>query len=456
MAASLTSSGYLSLLRSNANFRNLWYGQIVSLFGDWFNLIASAALIAELTNSGLAVGGLFAVRMLAPFLVSPFAGVAADRYNRKHLLVFSDLTRALAVLGFFLVRSPDQVWLLYLLTAIQLGLSGIFFPTRNAILPDIVPKNQLGAANTISSTTWSVMLAMGAALGGFVAGAWGIYTAFAIDAISFLISAFFIGRIVYEKEIPLEAPAAGVGAVFRDYLDGLKYLRRFPDILMITLHKAALGFTIAGGVINVVIVAIAGDIFVIGKNGGTSLGLLYGIAGLGTGLGPFVARRFARDRDRPMRIALSIAYILAGVGVLITAGLYNFESVLLGMFVRAFGTGVIWVFSTQLLLQLVPDYVRGRVFSVEFAFFTLTSAASAAFAGLILDRSLLSLSQLLIGTALLSVLAGILWTAWIVLGTSISQRSIESNPQELESAQLETSARGQEFDQVQITKVEEG
>ncbi len=99
-----TSSGYLSLVRENRNFRNLWYGQIVSLFGDWFNLIASASLVASLTGSGLAVGSLFVVRMLAPFFVSPLAGVAADRYNRKILLITTDLVRVVVVLGFLFVR----------------------------------------------------------------------------------------------------------------------------------------------------------------------------------------------------------------------------------------------------------------------------------------------------------------------------------------------------------------
>jgi len=88
------TTGYLSLVRDNRNFRYLWFGQVISLLGDWFNLIASASLIGLLTQSGLAVGGLFVVRMLAPFLVSPLAGVAADRYNRKVLLILADLTRA--------------------------------------------------------------------------------------------------------------------------------------------------------------------------------------------------------------------------------------------------------------------------------------------------------------------------------------------------------------------------
>ena len=133
----------------------------------------------------MAVGTLFVVRMLAPFLISPIAGVVADRYNRKNTLIVTDITRALTVVGFLFVRSADQIWLLYTLTAIQLGISGFFFPTRNAILPDLVSQRELGAANALSSATWSVMLALGAATGGLVSGIFGIYTAFTVDALTF-------------------------------------------------------------------------------------------------------------------------------------------------------------------------------------------------------------------------------------------------------------------------------
>ena len=153
--------GYFELVRTNRNFRSLWTGQVVSLLGDWFNLIASAALISHLTRSGLAVGSLFVVRMLAPFLVSPLAGVLADRYNRKLLLIVADIFRGIIVLGFLFVTTPEQAWLLYVLSAIQLAFSGVFFPARNSIIPDIVSRTELGAANAISTTTWSVMLSLG-------------------------------------------------------------------------------------------------------------------------------------------------------------------------------------------------------------------------------------------------------------------------------------------------------
>ena len=67
------------------------------------------------------------VRLLGPFIISPLAGVVADRYNRKMILIIADITRALTVLGFLFIREPEQVWLLYVLTAIQLGISGFFF-----------------------------------------------------------------------------------------------------------------------------------------------------------------------------------------------------------------------------------------------------------------------------------------------------------------------------------------
>ncbi|MCH8339257.1 MAG: MFS transporter, partial [Chloroflexi bacterium] len=97
------SVGYLQLIRANVDFRYLWSGEIISLFGDWFNLIGSAALIAQLTGSGLAVGGLFVIRMLAQFVGTQVGGVAADRYNRKRLLISTDLARAVIVLGFLFV-----------------------------------------------------------------------------------------------------------------------------------------------------------------------------------------------------------------------------------------------------------------------------------------------------------------------------------------------------------------
>ena len=405
-------AGYLELVRTNRNFRFLWFGQIVSLLGDWFNLIASASLIALLTQSGVAVGSLFVVRMLAPFIVSPVAGVAADRYNRKWLLILADLGRALTVLGFLFIRRPEQVWLLYALTAVQLGISGFFFPSRNAILPDLVSRDELGTANALSSATWSVMLAFGAALGGLVAGEWGIYPAFIIDGVTFLASALLIGQIAYDFHREREAEDDGVAAALREYLDGLRYLQQHVDYFVITLHKPAFALLVSG-IFQVVQVTIAEQIFVYGQGGSTGLGLLYAAVGVGTGLGPIMARRFTGDRGRALRLAIALAYAISAAGLALVATLSSFGVVLVGTFLRGFGNGIGWVFSTQLLLQLLPDRVRGRVFSTEFALFTLTNAAGAATGGWALDN--LQISTILYSMAGLSLIPGVLWTVWLFL-----------------------------------------
>jgi MFS family permease len=410
-------AGYIPLVRNNKNFRQLWFGQIVSLLGDWFNLIASASLVGELTDSGLAVSGLFVVRMLAPFLVSPLAGVAADRYSRRRLLILADLGRAVTVLGFLLVRDAGQIWLLYTLTAIQLSISGFFFPARNAILPDIVSRRELGAANALSSATWSVMLAFGAALGGVVAGGWGIYPAFIIDALSFLISAIFISQIDYKptEKGTLNPSEGAIGAALSQYVEGLRYLRRNSDIMVIALHKAAFALA-ASGPLQVLQVVLAEQYFVIGEGGGTGLGLMYAIAGIGTGLGPIIARRFTGDRDHPLRIALALSYATTALGLAIMVPLSSFGLVLAGTLLRSIGSGIGWVFATQLLLQLVPNDVRGRVFSSEFAVFTLMNAIGSAAGGWAVDAAAIGISEILGWMTALTLVPGGLWTLWIMTG----------------------------------------
>jgi len=408
-------AGYYELVKGNRNYRSLWFGEIVSLFGDWFNLIASAALISSLTGSGMAVGGLFVVRMLAPFLVSPIAGVVADRFDQRRVLIFADISRAVIVLGFLLVRSAEQVWLLYVLTFVQLGISGFFYPTRNSLLPEIVSRRELGSANALSAATWSVMLALGAAVGGIVAGSWGIYPAFVIDSLTFLISALFIYQITYRHASQSNRKERSIRTINQDYIEGLRYSFSHHDILAISLQKGAWALFL-GGAFQVVQVVIAEKIFVIGEGGSTSLGLIYAISGIGTGLGPIFARYYSGDRDVLLRNFMSVAYAIGIIGTIIIAPLATFPLIMLGSLLRSFGGGINWVFSTQLLLQLTPNRVRGRVFSTEFAVFTLANAMGAALGGWALDNTDLTLSGMLWAMAALTLIPAVGWMAWMKFG----------------------------------------
>ena len=166
-------------------------------------------------------------------------------------------------------------------------------------------------------------------------------------------------------------------------------------------------------------------VITIGEAGGISLGLMFAVAGVGTGVGPILARRFTGDRQRSLCRMIILGYGLASLGLIISAPLINFSMVLFGTFLRGAGGGIIWVFSTQLLMQLVPNQVRGRVFSTEFAMFTLTSAIGAAVAGAILD-SALGISGTIGWMAALTLVPGILWWFWMI------KRPLEQNHRTME------------------------
>ena len=406
------NSIYWHVVRHNRDFRYLWFGQIVSLLGDWFNFIASATLLARLTHSGVAVGLLFVLRMLAPFLISPLAGVASDRYDRKFLLILADVARGLLVLGFLAVQDVGDVWLLYTLTFMQLAVSGFFYPARSAILPNIVAPRELGAANAISSATWSVMLAFGTGLGGLVAGVFGVELAFIIDALSFFVSAIFILRVQYGPKTENGSRRKGGATAFQQYVDGLRYLKKHRDILAIVLHKAALALTTSGA-LQVIQVAIADRLYVVGEGGGVGMGIMFAVVGVGTGVGPIVARRWSGDDGFALRIAIAVGFVMLTTGVAVTATLAGFGIVLFGLFLRGIGGGMVWVFSSQLLMQLVPDAVRGRIFATEFALFTLMGALSAAASGWLIDTAAVGLAGTLLGMAVLCLIPAVAWS-WYV------------------------------------------
>src|SRR6266508_954376 len=135
MQTSVESSppvGYLELLRSNRGFRTLWLGQVVSQMGDWFDTIAVYTLALQLTGSSRSVALIMVARFLPSVVMGPLSGVVADRFSRRSVMITADLLRAIVVLGFLLVRRPDQMWLVYVIPLLQLGTSSFSQPATNA------------------------------------------------------------------------------------------------------------------------------------------------------------------------------------------------------------------------------------------------------------------------------------------------------------------------------------
>jgi len=400
--------GYIDLLRRNRSFRQLWLGQVVSQMGDWFNTIALYTIILQLTGSGRDVGLLLVARFVPSFLFGPISGVVADRFSRRTIMIVSDLLRAVVVLGFLLVRRADQLWIVYVLTVFQLGLSTFFEPAKTAAIPSIVEDRELVAANAISSVTWSAMLTIGAAIGGIITDAFGTNVAFILDAATYLLSAALITSIRVPKRAKRPRQKLSLGRILgiTETVDGIRYVKDRPRVLAYLLVKPAWG--LGGGILT--LLAVFGErIFPVGKGAAGGIGVLFAARGIGTAIGPIVARRIAGEGERRMQVTIGIAFLIGGVFYIAFGSATGLAFALIVLGLAHCGGSILWVFSTVMLQRSVVDNFRGRVFAAEMALVTLTMAASNYATGELLDRFRISPRTVTIGVGILFMMPGFAW-----------------------------------------------
>src|SRR5437870_11410416 len=283
--------GYGELLRGNRSFRLLWLGQVVSQMGDWFDTIAVYTIALRLTGSSRSVALIMVARFLPSVIMGPLSGVIADRFSRRSIMIIADLLRAVVVLGFLLVRRPDQMWLVYVLTVLQLAFSAFFEPAKTAAIPSIVSDRELLAANAIASVTWSVMLTLGAAIGGFVAGWFGTNAAFVLDSLSFVASALLIASVHFPRRPMREKAKLTVGKALgiSDTIEGVRYVKRRPRVFAYLMVKPAWGM--GGGILT--LLAVFGErILPLAGKTATVIGVLSTARGMGPAVGPTGARRW--------------------------------------------------------------------------------------------------------------------------------------------------------------------
>jgi predicted MFS family arabinose efflux permease len=401
-------AGYIELLRGNRSFRQVWLGQVVSQMGDWFDTIALYTIILNLTGSGRDVGLLLVARFLPSFFVGSLSGVIADRFSRRSIMIISDVLRAVVVLGFLFVRRADQLWIIYFLTVLQLALSTFFEPAKTAIIPSIVSDRELVAANAISSVTWSAMLTIGAAIGGVVTGWFGTDVAFILDALTYLLSAALIASVRIPKRPPREKSKLTVGRALgiTQTLEGARYVMRRPRVLALLLVKPAWG--LGGGILT--LLAVFGEkIFPVGKSAATGIGVLFAARGIGTAVGPIVARRISGEGKHRMQVSIGVAFLIGGAFYMAFGWASSFVVALLVLGLAHTGGSILWVFSTVLLQRGVEDDFRGRVFAAELALLTLTMAISNYATGELLDRFGLSARTVAIWIGALFILPGVAW-----------------------------------------------
>ena len=197
----MASRTYLQLIRENKDFRQLWIAAVISMLGEWFNTIALFFLILEYTGSEFLLGLLFTVRMAGFAILQPFIGLMADRFNRKMLMIVSNLMQAGLALCFLLVNdSSDIVWMIGL-SGLMMVLHGVYMTAERAALPNVVSEEDLATANALDAASWSTALCLGAMLGGVVVSIWGTDAAFIVDSITFIIGTLFLITLTIPQTI---------------------------------------------------------------------------------------------------------------------------------------------------------------------------------------------------------------------------------------------------------------
>jgi len=408
----LRSLGYLKLLKKNQAFRNLWYGQVVSELGDWLNSIAIFALVLKLDGSGMTMAAVMTAKLLPVFFVSPFAGILIDRMDRKRVMFISDILRFLVVLCFLFIHDKSQIWLLYTLVVIEISLAGFFEPARSAIIPSLTNKEDLVTANTLSGSTWSVMLAFGAAMGGVIVSLFGIKTAFVVDAFTFLVSAWFISRIRTPKNMELSEKDPTRAGGLKSFIQGMNYLRSKPTVLALTLLKP--GLAISGGFMTI-IPLFAHKILSSPSSVSMAIGIMYSVRGLGAAMGPVLVKLIFGESRKVLQGAVLAGYFMTSIFFFLLAESKSLWTACLSLGMATLCGSIIWVFSSAMIHQQAKEKFLGRVFSLDWALLTLVMAGSNWCVGYAIDQMGLTPNEAArwIGVAL--ILPGVLWGGFLII-----------------------------------------
>jgi predicted MFS family arabinose efflux permease len=342
------------------NFALLWLAGLVSLTGSFMLSVGLKVVVYDMTDSVLAVGGMLLATMLPGILFSAVAGVMVDRWERRRVLVVVNLLLAASILPLLLVRSSDQLWLVYLVGFVQSSLSQFFMPAENAMLPLLSDPKLLPSANALNALNNNLARLLGPAVGGVLVVAGGLEGIILIDALTYVLAAGLALLISVRSHPGKDAVKSwSPRKIMGEWMDGLRiaWEHRTVRALLFMLMLPA----ISESVMYVLYVPFVTEVL---GGDGTTYGALVSAQALGGLVGSLIIGSIATRMHSLHLLAISAI----GFG-LIDFALFNYPTFLPGValaFVLLIIAGPFAVgigSSFQTLIQTnVPDAYRGRVF----------------------------------------------------------------------------------------------
>lgn len=421
--------GYLALLRNNRPIRNLIFANFVSGVGDWFNWIAVLIVLTRTSGSYNVLGAIVILHTGLPVLLAPLAGFAADRYDRRALLVFCDFLRVGVVLGLVVASHLDSTVLIWALVFVQYSVAAFYVPAGEALIPRLAEGAELKTANALYVTAITGAAALGSALGGATEAAVGADAAFVVDALTFVTSGLLVLRIVVP---PPRVEPAGREPVSGTTTTGVwGQVRREPRLGASFL--AVVSISIPAGLLWLAVVALGQHVTPLGADGAISIGILNAATFIGGMIGSMAFNDWfagTTDLDHArgcrrlvaMRFAalLAIAALPAVIGVVGLRVGFGLAIIVLGCF--SLPGGALWVAASSFAQTYAPDGLRGRVFAILNALWTGGQALSILLATRAVDAGASLATVCLVIAGIMALLAAV-WTIYIARWPAWSQRA---------------------------------
>ena len=346
-------------LRESADYRRLYFGQLVSFIGTQLTVVAVPYQVFQLTDSSLQVG-LVSLAQLGPLIVgSLIGGAAADSIDRRRLLLWMQVAMAVTTAGLALNAMADRprVWPIYVLTAVSAAFSGVDRPARSAAIPNVVERRSLPAAYAL----WQILLQVGTVVGPAVAGVllsrYGLGAVYWLDVLTFAAAFVAVARMR-----PLPPHGGGTKAGLGSIVEGLRFARDRKALLgVFVIDLNAMVF----GLPRALFPAMAERVF---GGGATTYGLLNAAPGVGALIGAVTTGWVSHVHRQGVAVLVSVAVwgaAMAGFGI--TSWLWP---ALVFLAVAGAADVISAVFRNTILQTSVPDALRGRISSLQIAVVT--------------------------------------------------------------------------------------
>ena len=368
-------SGRIERWFGSKAFFKLWIAQVISATGDWLGLIATISLAGRLSEGteGTAIALVLATRIAPGFFLATAAGVIVDRFNRKRLLLVCDIGRALVL---FTLPFVDTLFGLIIASFLLEVFTMMWSPAKEAIVPNIVPKDKLTTANSLNVAAAYGMFPVAAGIAALLAKAaesladegwvntWRLNEeglAFYVDGISFLVTALIIWTIAFPVRTRAEREGQekgswDLGGAWRELREGWRFIAVNPIVRAVNV---GLGVGVIGGGMLVPLGALYVDELIVGDDADFNL-VLFAL-GLGMALGVVAASLL---QNKINRAAVFPGVLVLAGGALLVASSSPFLSVVVPVIgVVGFAAGPIYVLGFTLLHENVDDELRGRIFS---------------------------------------------------------------------------------------------